>query len=111
MALAPTTVTFTAAGGSIGDLTSTTAGSVSANCWNSGDVDTDPPDVVVVAAPARVAGEVDAHSPNVVVVTVLARITGIIVVSTFASMVASVRIAAVGELPIAGGVSALGPNA
>ena len=60
MALAPTTVTCTAAGGSIGDLTSTTAGGVSANCWNSGDVDTDPPDVVVVAAPARVAGEVDA---------------------------------------------------
>ena len=88
--LAPTTVTYTAAGGSSSGLTSTTAGGVSVNCWNSDDVGTDPPDdVVVIAAPARVAGEVDAGSPNVVVVTALARVTGIVVASTFASMVAS----------------------
>ena len=110
MALAPTTVTCTAAGGFSSGLTSTTAGGVSVNCWNSDDVGTDPPDVVVVAAPARVAGEVDAGSPNVVV-TALARVTGIVVASTFASMVASVRIAAAGELSIVGGVSALGPSA
>ena len=67
--------------------------------------------MVVVAAPARVADEVDAGAPNMVVVTALARVTGIVVASTFASMVASVKIAAAGELSIVGGVSAFGPNA
>ena len=60
---------------------------------------------------ARVAGEVDAGSSNMVAVTALARVTGKVVASTFASMVANVRIVAIGELSSVGGVSAVGPNA
>ena len=107
MALAQaTTVTCTAAGGSSSGLTSTTAGGVSVNCWNSDDVGTDPPDVAVVAAPARVAGEVGAGTPAVDVTAPARKVA-----TAFARIVASDRIAAAGELSVAGGVSALGPNA
>ena len=107
MAFAPTTVTCTAAGGSSSGLTSTTAGGVSVTCWNSDDASPAPPnDVAVVAATTRVAGEVGAGTPTVDGATPVR-----MVATAVASKVANVKIAAAGELSVADGISALGPNA